>query len=72
MSQNTRTDGRREIVDKIRREFPDIDDARARQIVKVVVEHMKESVRKVDEERKQRALQDLALAIAEPSRTAHK
>jgi len=63
MSQNPRTGGRGEIVDKVRREFPDIDEARAQRIVTVVVDHMKESVRIIGTEMKQRTAQEVSLAI---------
>lgn len=62
MSPPPRTDGRREIVENIRQDCPDIDDAHAQRIVTVVVEHMKQSVRKVGAEMTQRTAREVATA----------
>ncbi len=40
-----------ELVEKIRREFPDIDATRARRIVKIFAEHMRETIKKVSSKR---------------------
>ncbi len=40
-----------ELIEKIRREFPDIDAVRARRIVKIFAEHMRETIKKVSSRR---------------------
>jgi hypothetical protein len=40
-----------ELVERIRREFPDIDAARAHRIVKIFAEHMREIIKKVNGKR---------------------
>jgi hypothetical protein len=47
MSQAPLANTGNDLVEKIRREFPDLDTDRAHRIVKIFAEHMRETIKKV-------------------------
>ncbi len=48
MSQSPMTDIGNELVEKIRREFPEINADQAHRIVRIFAEHMRETIKKVN------------------------